>query len=216
MSKMLVLATNKGRGQRKKEKRQAVGTSEHVGVGAHGASNEDRLARQLVVHGYEGVVRGEGSSGALAVHQQLLHLAIHHVLLHLITACQDEWHCMTLTCSQFKLHEVHSTSLLTVMICPAANATAAESTPSFTTDQTLASLWLTKASPCARSISTTTWQTLLHSANPQHYTCGSSIEKFTSGISANMQTLILAISWLTIIHCVRGKDNRHFNTRRAH
>ena len=58
-------------------------TCEHVGVGAHGASNEDWLPCQLVVHGYEGMVRGESSGGALAVHQQLLHLAIHHVLLHL-------------------------------------------------------------------------------------------------------------------------------------
>ena len=37
----------------------------------------------LVVHGDEGVMRGEGPGGALAVHQQGLLLAVHHVLLHL-------------------------------------------------------------------------------------------------------------------------------------
>lgn len=36
-------------------------TCEDVGVGAHGAANEHRLASQLVVHRDEGVVRGEGS-----------------------------------------------------------------------------------------------------------------------------------------------------------
>ena len=57
---------------------------EDVGAGAHGPSDEHRLADELVVHGYEGVVRGDCPCAALAVHQQGLHLALHHVLLHLL------------------------------------------------------------------------------------------------------------------------------------
>lgn len=39
--------------------------------------------RELVVHGYEWMVRWEGACGALAMHQQLLQLTIHHMLLDL-------------------------------------------------------------------------------------------------------------------------------------
>ncbi len=56
---------------------------EDIGAGAHGAANEYRLPRELVVNGYEGVVGREGARAALAVHQQLLQLPLHQVLLHL-------------------------------------------------------------------------------------------------------------------------------------
>ena len=62
-------------------------TCEDIGVGAHGATNEHRLACQLVVHRDEGMVRREGPSGSLAMHQELLHLAIYHVFLHLHSRC---------------------------------------------------------------------------------------------------------------------------------
>lgn len=41
---------------------------EHVAAGAHGPADEYRLARELVVHGDERVVRRERAGGALAVH----------------------------------------------------------------------------------------------------------------------------------------------------
>lgn len=56
---------------------------EYVAAGAHGASDEHRLADELVVHGDERVVGGEGAGAALAVHEQCLEFAVDHVLLHL-------------------------------------------------------------------------------------------------------------------------------------
>lgn len=62
----------------------STGVSGWCGGGrTHGAANEHGLAGELVVHRDERVVRREGARAALAVHQQLLQLAIHHVLLHL-------------------------------------------------------------------------------------------------------------------------------------
>ena len=58
-------------------------TREDVAAGAHGAADEHRLPRELVVDGDERVVRREGAGGALAVHQQRLELTVHHVLLDL-------------------------------------------------------------------------------------------------------------------------------------
>ena len=58
-------------------------TREDVAAGAHGAADEHRLPRELVVDGDERVVRREGAGGALAVHQQRLQLPVHHVLLDL-------------------------------------------------------------------------------------------------------------------------------------
>lgn len=54
-----------------------------VAAGAHGAPDDHRLPRELVVDGDEGVVRGERAGGALAVDQQRLEIAVHDVLLHL-------------------------------------------------------------------------------------------------------------------------------------
>ena len=45
--------------------------------------NQSVVKPHLVVDGDEGVVRGEGPGGALAVDQQRLGPAVHHVLLHL-------------------------------------------------------------------------------------------------------------------------------------
>jgi hypothetical protein len=41
------------------------------------------LAYELVVSGYEGVVRGEGPRAALPVHQEGLHFTIHYMLFNL-------------------------------------------------------------------------------------------------------------------------------------
>mmetsp|Transcript_18384 Transcript_18384/g.58615 ORF Transcript_18384/g.58615 Transcript_18384/m.58615 type:complete len:366 (+) Transcript_18384:267-1364(+) len=59
------------------------GPCEHVGARAHRATDENWLSGELVIHGDERVVRGEGTSGTLAVHKQSLAMAIHNVLLHL-------------------------------------------------------------------------------------------------------------------------------------
>ena len=48
-----------------------LGTGQHVAARSHGAANQDRLARELIVHGDEWVVWRECAGGALAVHQQL-------------------------------------------------------------------------------------------------------------------------------------------------
>ena len=60
----------------------ALGAGEDVAGRAHGAADEHRLARQLVVDRNERMVRREGARRALAVHQQRLRPAVHHVLLH--------------------------------------------------------------------------------------------------------------------------------------
>ena len=49
----------------------------------HGRHGTQKVKPHLVVDGDEGVVRGEGPGGALAVDQQRLGPAVHHVLLHL-------------------------------------------------------------------------------------------------------------------------------------
>lgn len=49
----------------------------------HRLSASTAANTHLVVNRYKRVVRGEGTSGALAVHQQGALAAIHHVLLHL-------------------------------------------------------------------------------------------------------------------------------------
>ena len=54
-----------------------------VAAGAHSAPHDHGLARELVVDGNEGVVRGKRAGGALAVNQQCLEVAVHDVLLHL-------------------------------------------------------------------------------------------------------------------------------------
>ena len=69
-------------GMRKGE-RQGGHACEDVGVGAHGAADQDGLADHLVVDGDERVVRRERARAALAVHQQPLGHAVHQVLLHL-------------------------------------------------------------------------------------------------------------------------------------
>ena len=46
---------------------------------SHGSSDEHWLSSQLIVHWYEGVVRGEGPGGALPMDQQGPLSAIHHV-----------------------------------------------------------------------------------------------------------------------------------------
>mmetsp|Transcript_94914 Transcript_94914/g.226019 ORF Transcript_94914/g.226019 Transcript_94914/m.226019 type:complete len:221 (-) Transcript_94914:688-1350(-) len=60
-----------------------VGTSQHVRAGSHGASDDDGLAGQLIIHRNQWVVRRKGSGGAFSVHQQLLALAIYEMFFHL-------------------------------------------------------------------------------------------------------------------------------------
>ena len=45
----------------------AVGAGEHVAAGAHGATNQHRLPRQLVVHRDQRVVRRESTSRSLKI-----------------------------------------------------------------------------------------------------------------------------------------------------
>ena len=61
---------------------------EDIRAGSHCATNEYWLARELVVNGYEGMMRWESTRAPFAMHEQLLQLAIYQMLLHLSKACK--------------------------------------------------------------------------------------------------------------------------------
>lgn len=50
------------------KQRKWHGTCQHVRVGPHGSTNQYRLACQLVVYRYEGVVRGESTGRSFSVY----------------------------------------------------------------------------------------------------------------------------------------------------
>lgn len=57
-------------------------TCQHVTTCAHSASDENGLACQLVVYGYERMVRGERPRGALPMDEQSLQFSVDQVLLN--------------------------------------------------------------------------------------------------------------------------------------
>mmetsp|Transcript_77608 Transcript_77608/g.179980 ORF Transcript_77608/g.179980 Transcript_77608/m.179980 type:complete len:207 (+) Transcript_77608:250-870(+) len=66
-----------------------ISAREHVGAGAHGTPDDDRLARELVVHRDEWVMRRERPCGALSMNQQLQASPVNHVFLDLGNVVRD-------------------------------------------------------------------------------------------------------------------------------